>query len=334
MVLSAGTRFGPYEVISPLGAGGMGEVWKARDARLDREVAIKVLPEEFFEDKERRDRFEREAKLLAAVNHPNIAAIFSFEEISGRYLLVQELLEGESLRESLREGALSPRKAIEYGAQIVEGLAAAHAKGIVHRDLKPENVFITEEGRIKILDFGLARQAATPSLVASTSPTEAKATTPGEILGTVGYFSPEQVRGLPVDTRSDIFALGCVLYEMLSGRRAFMRETAAETMTAVLREEPPALEASPELSTIVNRCVEKKPEMRFQSARDLAFALRSLPSASGLAHPGAPAPSRRPVLSWLIAGAAAFLLVAVVIGLIRGREPPPPATVAKQPLRI
>ena len=318
----------------------MGEVYRAEDTRLDRTVALKVLPEEFFEDEERKSRFEREAKLLAALNHPNIAVVYSFEEIPGssgsprRHLLSMELLEGETLREALREGLLPPRRAIDLGAQIADGLAAAHAKGIIHRDLKPENLFVTRDGRIKILDFGLARQSAIPSSVESTSPTEAKATTPGEVLGTVGYLSPEQVRGQPADHRSDVFSFGCVLYEMLSGKRAFRKETAAETMTAALREEPPALTASPELSALVNRCLEKKPEMRFQSAQDLAFALRSLPSASGLTHPAAPAPSRRPVLSWLIAGAAAFVLVAVVIGLIRGRERPSPPAAALKPLRI
>ncbi|HQR45094.1 MAG TPA: protein kinase [Thermoanaerobaculia bacterium] len=333
-MLANGTRLGPYEVLAPLGAGGMGEVWKARDTRLDREVALKLLPEEFARDRERRERFEREAKALAAVSHPNIADIHSFEETSGRYLLVQELLEGETLREALREGPLPPRKAVDCGAQIAEGLAAAHAKGIVHRDLKPENLFVTKEGRVKILDFGLAKQTAIPSSVASSSPTEAKATTPGTVLGTVGYMSPEQVRGLPADARSDLFALGCVLHEMLSGKKPFARETAAETMTAVLREDPPALEASPELSAIVLRCLEKKPEMRFQSARDLAFALRSLSSASEPPADRLPVTTRHPSLSWLFAGIAAFALVAVLIGLIRGGKPPAPPPSPSQPKRI
>jgi serine/threonine protein kinase/tetratricopeptide (TPR) repeat protein len=318
----------------------MGEVYRARDTRLGKEVALKVLPGDFLESEEGKARFEREARALAALNHPNIAVIYAFEEVAGspgappRHLLAMELLEGESLREALREGPIPPHKAIELGAQIADGLAAAHSKGIVHRDLKPENVFITRDGHAKLLDFGLAKQRAIPSSVLTSSPTEARATTPGEVLGTVGYFSPEQVRGEPADNRSDIFALGCVLYEMLSGNRAFRRETGAETMTAALREEPPALTAAPELSGLVNRCLEKKPEMRFQSAQDLAFALRSLPSASGLTHPAAPAPSRHPVLSWLVAGAAAFVLVAVFIGLIRGREPPSPPAAVSKPLRI
>jgi serine/threonine protein kinase/tetratricopeptide (TPR) repeat protein len=334
VTLAPGAKLGPYEVIASLGAGGMGEVWRAKDTRLDRDVAIKVLPEEFFEDRDRRDRFEREAKLLAAVNHPNIAAIYSFEEISGRYLLIEELLEGESLREALREGPLPSRKAIDVAAQIADGLAAAHAKGIVHRDLKPENVFVTHEGRVKILDFGLARRSAVLSSVASTSPTEAKATTPGELLGTVGYFSPEQVRGEPADHRSDIFAFGCVLHEMLSGKAAFKRETAAETMTAALREEAPTLSVSPELSALVNRCLEKRPEMRFQSAQDLAFALRSLPSASGSSRAEVPARKKRSRLPWALAGMAG--LVAITAGLVwhRGRTPAPSPSGTLNPKRI
>ena len=334
MSFATGTRLGPYEVLAPLGAGGMGEVYRARDTRLDRDVALKVLPEEFFEDTERRERFEREAKALAAVNHPNIAAIYSFEEVSGRYLLVQELLEGETLREIVREGPVPPRKAIDYGAQIADGLAAAHSKGIVHRDLKPENVIVTKDGRVKILDFGLVRQMAVLSSVETNSPTEAKRTTPGEVLGTVGYLAPEQVRGLPADARTDIFALGCVLYELLSGTRAFRHETAAETMTAVLREEPPALTASPEMSALVFRCLEKNPETRFQSAQDLAFALRSQTSAPGPPPAALPVTTRRPALSWLIAGAAAFVLVAVVIGVIRIGGPLRSTTEPPRPMRI
>ena len=334
MALAPGTRLGPYEILAPLGAGGMGEVYRAKDTRLARDVAVKVLPEDFLDSEERRARFEREAKLLAALNHPNIAAIHSFEEVEERHVLVMELLEGESLREALSDGALPQRKAIDFGAQIADGLAAAHSKGIVHRDLKPDNVFVTREGHVKILDFGLARQMAISSSVETNSPTEAKATMPGEVLGTVGYFSPEQVRGLPADSRSDIFAFGCVLHEMLSGKRAFKRETAAESMTAVLREEPRALEASSELAALVNRCLEKRPEMRFQSAQDLAFALRSLLSAPALSHAEVPLTSRRPALSWLIPGAAAFVLVAVVIGVLRGRAPSPPLAAVLNPKRI
>jgi len=334
MGLSAGTRLGPYEIVTAIGAGGMGEVYRARDSRLNREVAIKVLPDDVAADPRALTRFESEARAVAALSHPNILALHDVGKEGSVSFVVTELLEGETLRESLREGPLPPRKAIDLGAQVADGLAAAHVKGIVHRDLKPENLFVTREGRVKILDFGLARHLAIPSSVDTRSPTEARATTPGEVLGTVGYLSPEQVRGQPADHRSDVFSFGCVLYEMLSGKQAFKRETAAEAMTAVLREEPPTLAVAPELSSLVNRCLEKKPDMRFQSAQDLAFAVRSLASASDLTHPGTPAPSRRPVLPWLFAGAAAFVLVAVVIGLIRGRQPSSPPAAAPKPLRI
>ncbi len=281
MSLSAGARLGPYEIQSPLGAGGMGEVYRARDTRLDREVAIKVLPEQFFEDKERRERFGREAKLLAAVDHPNIATVHFFEEISGRFLLVQELLEGESLRDGLA-APLPPKKAVGIAVQIAHGLSAAHEKGIVHRDLKPENVFVTKDGRIKILDFGVAKltQPSTSGPL-DTEATTAAATEPGVVLGTVGYMSPEQVQGKPLDARSDLFSLGVILYEMLSGKRPFHRSTAPETLTAILREEPPDLSETnrnipPELERIVRRCLEKQPDQRFQSASDVVFDLEAL----------------------------------------------------------
>ncbi|HEX5855111.1 MAG TPA: protein kinase [Thermoanaerobaculia bacterium] len=296
MTLSAGTRLGPYEILAPLGAGGMGEVWKATDARLDRTVALKVLPEDFFEDKERVARFEREAKLLAALNHPNIAAIFSFEEIpgvpgsSGRHVLVQELLEGDTLRQRLAAGPVPVRKAIDWGIQIAKGLAAAHEKGIVHRDLKPENLFVTTDGRLKILDFGLAKQRAIVAGGDTKSPTMVRATDPGTLLGTVGYMAPEQVKGQPADARSDIFAFGCVLYEMLAGRRAFKGDSAIETMNAILKDEPPEPDVSgakipPGLERLIRHCLEKSPEERFHSAHDLAFDLEALSAVSGAASP-------------------------------------------------
>ena len=334
MGLAAGTHLGPYEIVAPLGAGGMGEVYRARDARLGRDVAIKVLPDDVAGDPRALARFESEARAVAALSHPNILALFDVGEAEGVHYAVTELLEGETLREALREGPLPPRKSVDFGAQIADGLAAAHAKGIVHRDLKPENLFVIRDGRVKILDFGLARRLAIPSSVETSSPTEARATTPGEVLGTVGYLAPEQVRGLPADARTDIFAFGCVLSEMLSGTRAFKRETAAETMTAVLREEPPPLSVSPELSAIVFRCLEKKPEARFQSAQDLAFALRSLTSAPGPPPARVPVTTRRPALSWLIPGAVAFVLVAVFIGWYRGRGPSAPPGTALNPKRI
>jgi serine/threonine-protein kinase len=279
MSLSAGTRLGPYEVISPLGAGGMGEVYRARDSRLERDVAVKVLPVSLVADPEALARFEREAKAVAALSHPNILAIHDFGRESGTMYAVMELLEGETLREKLDAGPIPQRKALDYALQVAQGLAAAHEKGIIHRDLKPENVFLTRDGLVKILDFGLAkvdRSAAHEGR--STAPTT-PGTRAGMILGTVGYMSPEQVRGAAADHRSDIFSLGAVLYEMLTGQRAFRRESEVETMMAILREDPLEESAArkalpPEIEETVTHCLEKNPEERFQSARDLAFALR------------------------------------------------------------
>ncbi len=284
MALTAGTKLGPYEILAPLGAGGMGEVYRARDPRLGREVALKMLPESFSRDADRLRRFEQEARAVAALNHPNILAIHDIGEQGGSPFIVSELLEGTSLRTELEHGPVPSRKASDYAAQIAQGLAAAHDKSIIHRDLKPENVFITREGRVKILDFGLAKLAPGGSgaktqadgMTLTSSPTEA-----GMVMGTAGYMAPEQVRGLAVDSRTDIFAFGAVLYEMISGKRAFRRDTPAETMTAILKEDPPELSemthpVSPGLERIVRRCLEKQPEQRFQSAKDLAFALEAL----------------------------------------------------------
>ncbi|HSF15215.1 MAG TPA: protein kinase [Vicinamibacteria bacterium] len=286
MTLASGSRLGPYEILSPLGAGGMGQVYRARDTRLDRNVAVKVLSPRLAESAEALARFEREAKAIAALSHANIVALYDFGRADGVLYAVTELLEGDTLRARLVEGRLSVRKAIDIAAQIAHGLAAAHERGIVHRDLKPENVFLTRDGAVKILDFGLARQSApsTPSDLVS-SPTIARATDPGTVLGTVGYMSPEQVRGQTADHRSDIFSFGSVLYEMLSGRRAFERESAAETMAAIAREDPPELSDSflsiPEaLQRIVHHCLERAPDERFQSARDLAFDLKALATVS------------------------------------------------------
>ena len=277
MALSPGSRLGPYEVVGPLGSGGMGEVYRARDTRLDRIVAIKVLPEPFVADPDRVSRFEREAKALAALSHPNILGIHEFGVAAGTTYAAMELVEGHTLRDRMAAGPLPARKAAEYAAQVAHGLAAAHDRGIVHRDLKPENIVVSPDGRVKVLDFGLALQvggAASPGDV-----TRAR-TDAGIVLGTVAYMSPEQVRGETVDFRSDIFALGSVLYEMVSGRRAFSRETAAETMTAILRDDPAdmpeSVEVPPPLRGIVHHCLEKVPAERFQSARDLAFALEQI----------------------------------------------------------
>jgi len=287
MLLAAGTRLGPYEILAPLGAGGMGEVYRARDSKLDRDVAVKVLPAQLANDSAALARFEREAKAVAALSHPNILAVHDFGTSGGTSYAVMELLEGESLRQRLAEGGLSPRKAADIAREIALGLAAAHDKGIVHRDLKPENLFLTKDGRVKILDFGLARQLALPATGDTHSPTAAPGTEPGTVLGTVGYMAPEQLRGQPADHRSDVFSFGAVLYEMLSGRRAFLGETAIETMNAILKEDPPELSSSSSgrqiplgLERIVAHCLEKKPDERFQSARDLAFDLGSLSTAT------------------------------------------------------
>jgi hypothetical protein len=280
MALTAGSRLGRYEIIRALGAGGMGEVYRARDTRLDREVAIKILPESVARDPERLARFDREAKAVAALSHPNILALHDAGTEDGVTFAVMELLDGESLRERLTHGPMPVRRAIETTVQIAKGLAAAHAKGLIHRDLKPDNVFLVSDGQVKILDFGLAK-AADPSDSSGATATRAAMTDPGTVLGTVGYMAPEQVRGHALDARTDLFALGAVLYEMVTGQRAFQRETAAETMTAILREDPadlPALQVAqaPALDRIIRHCLEKNPAERFQSAKDVAFALEAL----------------------------------------------------------
>jgi Tol biopolymer transport system component len=326
LTLSAGTKLGPYEIAAPIGAGGMGEVYRAKDARLKRDVAIKVLPATFSSDADRLRRFEQEAQTAGGLNHPNITAVHDFgtNPSDGSPFIVTELLEGETLRARMSGGAIPVRKATDFAIQLANGLAAAHEKGIVHRDLKPENVFLTSDGRVKILDFGLAKltQPEGQQQQHSNLPTAA-GTEPGVVLGTLGYMAPEQVKGRPADARSDIFSFGAILYEMLSGSRAFHRDTAAETMSAILREEPPDLSATnknvqPGLERVIRHCLEKNPEERFHSAHDLAFDLRALSDASATAITAAtgkfavrPA-SRRAV--WItaalgiVAAAAAFFL--------------------------
>jgi hypothetical protein len=329
VTLAVGSRLGPYEVIAPIGAGGMGEVYRARDPKLGRDVAIKVLPESFSQDADALARFEREARAVAALSHPNILSIFDFGREDGTVFAVMELLEGETLRGRIGGGALGQRKAVEIAKQIAHGLAAAHEKGIVHRDLKPENVFVTSDGRVKILDFGLAKKAiAEEASDATNTPTASKHTEPGVVLGTVGYMSPEQVKGKPADHRSDIFSFGAILHEMLSGTRAFQRDSAAETMSAILREDPPDLSAtnknvSPSLQRIVRHCLEKNPEERFYSARDVAFDLDSLSESSSAQPALASAASRRAVL---VRAAVALALVAAAAAgyAIRARRASPP----------
>jgi serine/threonine protein kinase len=303
-MLTPGDRLGPYEVLGVLGAGGMGEVYRARDTRLERDVAVKVLPDALATDAEALARFEREAKAVAALSHPNILAIHDFGNADGVAYAVMELLEGETLRERLARGALPVRKAVELGAHIANGLAAAHERGIVHRDLKPENLFLTTDGRVKILDFGLAR--VVPRVPGGDAKTLSSApeggTSPGALLGTVGYLAPEQVRGLPADRRSDIFSFGCVLFESLSGSRAFRRESAVETMTAILKDDPPDLPLAERripqaLDRVVRRCLEKLPDQRFQSARDVAFFLEAVTDVAP--PPAAPAEREVPSIAVL-----------------------------------
>ncbi len=292
MPLIAGIRLGRYEILAPIGGGGMGEVYKARDTRLGRDVAIKVLPAAFASDTDKLQRFEQEARTTGALNHPNILTIHDVGSVNGSPYLVSELLEGETLREGLR-GLLPIRKAIDYALEITRGLTAAHAKGIVHRDLKPTNIFITTTGNLKILDFGLAKLIQ-PQHIAESPATLSLETQPGLVMGTVGYMAPEQVRGESVDTRADIFSFGCVLFEMLYGERPFARATAIETLAAILHDSPSApsrrrRELPPGFDRVVARCLEKDPAARFQSVQDLEFALVALsPSrASGIVRPRA-----------------------------------------------
>ncbi|MGC2618244.1 MAG: protein kinase [Acidobacteriaceae bacterium] len=319
MTLTTGARLGHFEIAALIGAGGMGEVYKARDTRLGRDVAIKVLPASLAADPERLRRFEQEARAVAALNHPNILAVHDIGQHEGCPFLVSELLEGESLRDVLARGPLTPRKAIAYAVQIAQGLAAAHARDIVHRDLKPENLFVTREGRIKILDFGLAKVVPKRVSVDATMTVAHLATEAGMVLGTVGYMSPEQVRGEALDSRTDIFSFGAVLYEMLTGQRAFKRDTAAETMTAILKEDPPEFTAAPgaippALERTVRHCLEKSPDHRFQSARDLAFDLESLSTLTSASNSLAASPSSRPILRNTAIAAAGLLGVALLAG--------------------
>jgi eukaryotic-like serine/threonine-protein kinase len=337
-----------YSIVCKIGAGGMGEVYRARDTRLNREVAIKLLPAAFARDTDRLRRFEQEARATSALNHPNILTIYDIGTHEGGPFIVAELLEGEELRDLLNDGPLPARKALDYAQQVALGLAAAHEKGIVHRDLKPENLFVTNDGRVKILDFGLAKlKLQRNEVVSSEIETQKQITDPGTVMGTVGYMSPEQVRGQDADHRSDIFSFGSILYEMLSGQRAFRRETMAETMTAILKEDPPELSETstniaPSLERIVRRCLEKKPERRFQTASDLGFAIESLstPSdtraASQLDRTAALPRVRRG--RWLVAAGAIFSVLVLAVGaFLIGRshsEPGVPVAVRRMSISL
>jgi eukaryotic-like serine/threonine-protein kinase len=348
MPLTSGTKLGPYEILSLLGAGGMGEVYRARDTRLQRDVAIKILPSSLATDQDRLRRFEQEARAVAALNHPNILTVFDVgtapvapqpsdagddRALAASPYIVSELLEGATLRERLASGALRERRAIEYAVQIAHGLAAAHERGIVHRDLKPDNIFITEDGRVKILDFGLAKLKE--PLSTNADDTMPSGTQAGLVLGTIGYMSPEQVRGKPSDTRSDIFSFGVVLYEMLAGRRAFHGESGADVMSAILNHEPPELtatnrEISPTLDRIVHHCIEKTPQQRFQSAGDIAFQLGELSGIRSSAAIPALAPSalKNAAPRWLLPALGALLFALILTATwflaasLAHREPP------------
>ena len=313
--LSIGDRLGPYEIIGPLGSGGMGEVYRARDSRLDREVAVKVISNRMMHDGQSLRRFENEAKVIASLSHPNIVAIHDFNTHGEISFVVMELLHGESLQERLAREKLSPAQAVQIAIAVAEGLASAHARGVIHRDLKPANIFLTDDGQIKILDFGLAKRLSGDSTRSSI----ATETRPGFVVGTIGYMSPEQVSGSEVDARSDIFALGCVLYEMISGKRAFVRASPAETFAAILRDNPAdgsqlVQKGPPSLARVIERCLLKNPDLRFQSARDVAFALREAAESRAM---------RIPTVVWATAALAALIAAVAMIILFRPRQANP-----------
>ena len=317
MSFVADTQLGPYKIVALIGSGGMGEVYRARDTRLLRDIALKVLPASFTNDPDRLRRFEQEARAIAALNHPNIVSVYDVGQANGVHYIVSELLEGETLRSRIVPSGMPARKAIDLAIQFANGLAAAHENGIVHRDLKPENIFITRNGRLKILDFGLAKLRRPLGMAETVDGATVEATSVGQVLGTVGYMSPEQVRGDAADHRSDIFTFGSILYEMLSGQRAFRRNTSAETMTAILNEDPPEFAAhtagiAPALERIVRHCMEKQPGQRFQSAHDIAFNLESLSHTSGTTI--APATTRRRQRIKPVLAALALFALGLVLG--------------------
>jgi serine/threonine protein kinase/Flp pilus assembly protein TadD len=335
MHLHAGARLGPYEILDSLGAGGMGEVYRARDSRIGREVAVKILPEAYRLDRDRLHRFEQEARSAGALDHPNLVSIHDVGTHEGTPYIVMELLKGETLREKMSH-PIAPRKAIDYAAQIASGLAAAHQEGIVHRDLKPENIVITRDGRVKILDFGLAKLRGSHEPLDSAAETAHRDTRTGTILGTASYMSPEQVRGADTDARSDIFALGTILHEMLSGSSPFHRASGADTMSAILRDDPPSIPASvqlhPALQRVVHRCLEKSPEERFQSARDLAFALREIEDElrAAVSSPALEVRAPRGRVPLLLASLG--VAVVVIVSLLVLRRPPSSDLPAQTPL--
>ncbi|MEA2463245.1 MAG: eukaryotic-like serine/threonine-protein kinase [Acidobacteriota bacterium] len=343
MSLPSGTKLGPYEIIQAIGSGGMGDVYRARDSRLDRDVAVKVLPDRFARDPEARMRFEREAKAVAALTHPNILAIHDYGSTDGAAYSVTELLEGQTLRQRIVEGPVPWRKVVEIGAALADGLAAAHAKGIIHRDLKPENIFLTGDGRVKILDFGIAqlvREEPPPpqDIDPSMMPTAPLKTDPYAVVGTAGYMAPEQLRGEPVDATTDIFSLGSVLFEMATGRPAFIRATMIDSLSAVLADTPDVFTGSDrmipyELARVIQRCIEKNRHERFQSARDLSFALRAIGTSTSLTFE-APAERKRRQWIWGSLGAAVILSLIAFVQFRNAQVQPPPRDSASEPRPI
>jgi len=331
MSLPPGTRIGPYEIVNAIGSGGMGDVYRARDTRLDRDVAVKVLPERYVRDTDARMRFEREAKAVAALSHPNILAIHDYGSHEAAAYSVTELLEGQTLRQRMLAGTIPWRRGVEIAAEIADGLAAAHAKGIIHRDLKPENIFLTSDGRVKILDFGLAQlirpDAKGEDIDASSIPTAPMKTDPSAIMGTAGYMAPEQLRGETVDATTDIFALGCVLYEMVTGRGAFIRGTVIDSLSAILTDTPDVFGATQkmipyELARVIQRCLEKNRAERFQSARDLSFALRAIGTSTLTFE--APEERRKRRVIWGVVALVAIAAIAIAYYVKGGRASRPP----------
>jgi tetratricopeptide (TPR) repeat protein/predicted Ser/Thr protein kinase len=319
MPIPVGTLLGPYKILAPLGAGGMGEVYRASDTRLGREIALKILPQEMCRDGSMRARFELEARAVSALNHPNIVSIYDIGQTDDTLYIVTELVDGEPLRSVISRGPSPARKIIDIGRQIADGLAVAHSAGIVHRDLKPENVLITRDGRVKIIDFGLAKQMFQGEAGETMPPT---LTMPGAVMGTIGYMSPEQIRAQTVDSRSDIFSLGVILYEMTSSKRAFPGASSADVMIAVLREDPAELrtvDLPPGLPFIIRRCLEKDPAARFQNASDLAFAMANLSAIPAVPAPEVKRPARRPTwLAWAVPALCIF--GAVTYGVLHPRH--------------
>jgi eukaryotic-like serine/threonine-protein kinase len=331
--LTQGALLGPYQITASIGSGGMGEVYRAKDTRLNRHVALKILAPELAADATALVRFEREAQALAALSHPGIVAIYDVGRHDSSAYVVMELLEGETLRARLEAGPIGLRKALNYAIQTAHALASAHERGIVHRDLKPENLFICDDGRIKILDFGIARLAAdaTATFETMVPASTGIATAAGRIIGSLSYMPPEQMRGQPVDARGDIFALGAVIYEMVSGARAFGGDTGADIIAALLNTEPreldPALGVPPALERVVRRCLEKQPAERFQSARDVAFALDAVSSGAGTADVAPATHGRR--IPWWVAAVTALVAAAMGVGLERLFKPSAPAVQAR-----